>query len=75
MGKATLRGRKRQDPDRGVGPAVVLATEGATNVWLSYHGNLIKEVALHLRPATADENMAAKFVLDHGTRKCLGWYT
>lgn len=63
-GKAELKGRRRRDPDRWVGPAVVLATVGNSIVWISYRGNLLKVASEHLREATAQENMATKFVMD-----------
>ena len=63
-GSKQNRPRRRQDPDRWVGPAVVLSTEGQSIVWLSYHAQLLKVSAEHVRKATALENASVRYVLD-----------
>ena len=59
----TMKARKKQEPDRWIGPAVVLS---ATNsmVWLSYHRQLLKVAVENLRRATAEELMSTKCVLE-----------
>ena len=49
-----LRGRARQEPERWIGPAIVLSQEGQRAVWLSYRGLLYKVSPEHVREATAE---------------------
>ena len=62
--KKTMKGRVRQDPDRWIGPGVVLAVEGTRAVWISYRAKLMKVAPEHVREATAEETFAQEFVLE-----------
>ena len=62
--KKTFKGRVRQDPDRWIGPGVVLAVEGSRAVWISYRAKLMKVAPEHVRDATAEETFAQEFVLE-----------
>ncbi len=62
--RGSMKGKFAKDPERWVGPAIVLATEGSRAVWLSYRMSLLKVSPEHLRSATAEECMAQKFVLE-----------
>ena len=59
-----MKGKFAKDPERWVGPAIVLATEGSRAVWISYRMSLLKVSPEHLRSATAEECMAQRFVLE-----------
>jgi hypothetical protein len=62
--KKNFKGRVRQDPDRWIGPGVVLAVEGSRAVWISYRAKLMKVAPEHVRDATAEETFAQEFVLE-----------
>ncbi len=53
-----------KNPDRWVGPGVVLAVEGSRAVWFSYRAKLMKVAPEHVRDATAEESFAQEFVLE-----------
>ena len=63
-GKSMRPGKARQDPDRWVGPAIVLSQEGTRAVWITCRGQLLKMSPEHLRLATAEECLAQTAVLD-----------
>jgi hypothetical protein len=60
--RGSMKGKFAKDPERWVGPAIVLATEGSRAVWLSYRMSLLKVSPEHLRSATPEQCMAQKFV-------------
>ena len=62
--KKNFKGRVRQDPDRWIGPGVVLAVEGSRAVWISYRAKLMKVAPENVRDATAEETFAQEFVLE-----------
>jgi hypothetical protein len=52
------------DPDRWIGPAIVLAQEGHRAVWLSYRSMLYKISPEHIKEATAEETLSQDLVME-----------
>ena len=63
-GGAAFKGKYRKDPERWVGPALILAVEGSRAIWISYRMALLKVSPEHVRVATAEENMSQRYVLE-----------